>query len=620
MSAVFGIVRWDGAQADSDLLQMMQGELLQYGAADQGFRINGGAGIGGCVSKLGPFEQADVPVLIDKRTGGLTLVADARVYNRDELADRGLESGEGVSTQELLLQAYLKWGVEFPKYVNGDFAVAIWDEQKKQILLARDHTGVRPLYYFYDQTVLAFATDYRALLKLPFVGTDLDEVKLYAMLTGTYRSDAESTYFAGIRKLPQARTMRVGPEGVQKRKYWTPGDRKTRFSSEAEYAQAMVDIVKDAVRRRVQYFAGEKLGAELSGGQDSSVVTVLVNRELQKSGTAPAVCSWSPNFDICKLQPRDERIMVELVCRQEGLICRYDDPSQPLSSDRRYTPMMPDYPAFEALIKGIAYMHSAGVRAVFSGWGGDQAISHRANMFSLFLSGHWGCFLREVRRDAKGSPVRFVKSFIRNTAFPLFVPYSFLGKENSEMPVIVSDAFTGRMKRRCRRSMLWFRLNPVRHFDSPDIPSRTEQTAWVGADYNVQYLFPFLDCRVIDFALSIPRHLYFKHGTSRYIYRKAFAEILPEWVTSYPHKDDTAIHEYRTSDTSPGERAAFVFGTLNWDQFSRYIDSNRLGTLLENDYFAENSRETRLTVRRLEGCYILQRILEEAIKAKPKSV
>ena len=178
MSAVFGIVRWDGAQADSDLLQMMQGELLQYGAADQGFRINGGAGIGGCVSKLGPFEQADVPVLIDKRTGGLTLVADARVYNRDELADRGLESGEGVSTQELLLQAYLKWGVEFPKYVNGDFAVAIWDEQKKQILLARDHTGVRPLYYFYDQTVLAFATDYRALLKLPFVGTDLDEVKI----------------------------------------------------------------------------------------------------------------------------------------------------------------------------------------------------------------------------------------------------------------------------------------------------------------------------------------------------------------------------------------------------------------------------------------------------------
>jgi asparagine synthase (glutamine-hydrolysing) len=186
------------------------------------------------------------------------------------------------------------------------------------------------------------------------------------------------------------------------------------------------------------------------------------------------------------------------------------------------------------------------------------------------------------------------------------------------MPVIVSDAFTRRMKRRCRRSVLLFRMNPVRHFDSPDIPSRTEQTAWVGADYNVQYLFPFLDYRVIDFALSIPRHLYFKHGTSRYIYRKAFAGILPEWVSCYPHKDDAAFHEYRTGDTSPRERAAFVCATLNWDRFSRYIDSNRLEALLENDYFAENSRESRLTVRKVEGCYILEQILEEAEKQSLK--
>jgi asparagine synthase (glutamine-hydrolysing) len=527
MSAIFGIVRWDGAQADGALLQGMQRELIRYGLSEQGFQLNAGAGFGGCVSKLGPFEQADVPVLTDDRMGGLTLVADARIYNRDELArDHGLESGEGVSTQALLLQAYLRWGEDFPKYINGDFAAAIWDEQLKRLLLARDHTGVRPLYYFCSQAVFAFATDYRALLQLPFVAAEPDEVKLYAMMTNTYRSDVESTFFAAIRKLPQARTMRVEADGRTLRKYWTPArGKKTRCQTEAEYAGAMMDIVTDAVRRRVQYYAGEKLGAELSGGQDSSVVTVLLSRELKQAGQSPAVYSWSPPFDQCKLQVRDERIMVELICRQEGLTVQYDDPRQPVPFETRYSPMITDHVCSEALFRELPCMQSQGVRAVFTGWGGDQAISHRANMFSLLLSGHWGCYLREAWREGNGSAVKFAKSIIGNAVFPLFAPFSVFSSVNRNLPTLVNPSFAKRMKRRCKRSVLLFKVNPIKHFDSPDIPSRTEMTSWVGAEYNVQFLFPFLDYRVVDFALSIPRHLYYKNGTSRYIYRKASCAI-----------------------------------------------------------------------------------------------
>ena len=619
MSAIFGIIRWDGAQADPDLLQRMQSELRQYGPAEQGFWAEGAAGLGGCITKLGPFEQADVPVLRDERLN-LTVAGDAKIYNRDELArDGGLECGEGVSTQAVLLQAYQKWGEDFPKYLNGDFAVAVWDAQKKRLLLARDHTGVRPLYYAQGRSVFAFATDYRALLKLPFVSGELDEVKLYAVLTGTYSRDVTSTFFAQIKRLPQARVLRAGPEGVQLRKYWTPaGGIKTRFPSEAEYARAMADIVQDAVRRRVRYYGGEKLGTELSGGLDSSVVTVLLNREMQKEGLSPAVYSWSPPFELWKLQPRDERIMVELICRQEGLTCRYDDPRQTASLGGQRAAMLTDRPVGEALFRELSWMRAEGVRAVFSGWGGDQAISHRANMFSLLLSGHWGCYLREARREAKGSPVGFLKSAAANAVHPLFVPYGFFGNENGEMPAIASDAFSRRMKRRCGRSVVMFRLNPASHFDSPDIPSRTEMTAWKGAAHQIQYMFPFLDRRVVDFALSIPRHLYFKHGTSRYIYRKTFSKILPEWVARYPHKDDAAMHEYQVS-AGLRQDAQIFRDALKPGRFSSYIDWGRVDALLAKGYFSQSTRESRLTLDKLETCYLLERIQEEAKTPGPPS-
>jgi asparagine synthase (glutamine-hydrolysing) len=426
----------------------------------------------------------------------------------------------------------------------------------------------------------------------------------------------ESTFFTRVRKLPQARTMRVGPEGHSLRKYWTPGGgKKTRFGDEAAYAKAMFELVEDAIGRRVRYYAGEKLGTELSGGQDSSVVSVLVRRELKKAGQTPAAYSWSPPFEVVKRLPRDERIQIELISRQEDMPCVYCDPRQAVPVDVLCTPMITDKPCGSKLFMEASHMRSLGVRAVFTGWGGDQAISHRANMFSLLLSGYWGCFLKEAVREAQRSPIRFAKSVVRNTVMPLFAPYGVFGGSPRDLPEIANEVFMKRTKRRCKRSVLLFKLNPVKHFDSPDIPSRTEMTAWLGAEYQIQYLFPFLDHRLVDFALSIPRHLFFKQGMSRYIYRKAFAGILPEWVSLYPHKDDVAMSAAHDSDTLPRQYVAPA-DMLNRDLFSPYIDWDRFDAAMEKSYSTEDPGESRHPIRTAMTCVILQRMMEEAEKAR----
>ena len=130
------------------------------------------------------------------------------------------------------------------------------------------------------------------------------------------------------------------------------------------------------------------------------------------------------------------------------------------------------------------------------------------------------------------------------------------------------------------------------------------------------YLFPFLDHRLVDFALSIPRHLFFKQGVSRYLYRKAFAGILPEWVSLYPHKDDVAMGAAHDSDTLPRQNAALVADMLNRDLFSQYIDWDKFDAAMEKRCSAEDPVEDRHPIRVATTCAILQRMMEEAEKAR----
>jgi asparagine synthase (glutamine-hydrolysing) len=220
MSAIFGIWHINGEPVGAEHLRRMQSKVIQYGRDAQDIKIDHHIGLGCCLNKLSRYSQTEVPVYQDKARG-IKLVGDALIYNRDELLGKyGLANDEAIATQALLLAAYNKWGADCPKYINGDFALAIWDQSKKQFLLIRDHLGVRPLYYFYNGSALAFATDYCALLALPFVGKQPDEVKLYAELSNTYHIDPEATYFARIRRLPAAHTLQVAAGGIHKTKYW----------------------------------------------------------------------------------------------------------------------------------------------------------------------------------------------------------------------------------------------------------------------------------------------------------------------------------------------------------------------------------------------------------------
>ncbi len=605
MSAIFGIFHLTGGQVDAYHLQKMQDKLKHYGRDRHEIMLNKNIGLGCCLDAALSQLPADVP-LYDQED--IVVAGDVQIYNRAELMAQLTNDGR-ISTQALLLAAYKKWGTDCPKFINGDFVFAIWEKQSRQLFIFRDHLGVRPLYYFYNSVSFAFATDLRALLALSFVGRQFDEVILYAIITNTYHIDPEATYFAQIKRLPQACLLKVDARGLYKHKYWTPGERRINFAAEADYAQAMYDLVADAVKIRVANKA--KMGAELSGGLDSSVVTILANRELEKEDKQLVLFSWSPPYDLVDKQPGDERQLIELVCKQEGLNCQYYDPRIPL--EKNINEILPQFENGNMWQQEYQHMTKQDVKLILTGWGGDQSISHRSNMYALFINGYVRHFWTEAKYLAKGSMRRLFKILIANTIFRLFDPYNYFGNPNKGIPSIANHNFADKLKRHCPKDILYFSSNPVMHIESGNIQTRTEMTAWLGACYNVQHMYPLLDYRVVEFAMSIPRHLYLKRGISRYIFRKAFAPILPSEVCCFLSKNDMAKYMYGIATMAEmADKLRLTASQLQRDLFSSYIDWDKLETVLYNPMLSADLGIYVHTLLKIHPCYYIQQILAEA--------
>jgi asparagine synthase (glutamine-hydrolysing) len=609
MGAIFGIFNTGSEVVEEKYLLTMREKTVQYGLDGQDFYLDGNIGLGCCISKFGAYSRNDIPVCQDRQQN-ITLVCDALVWNRAELLKTlGLDGA--VSTQALVLEAYKKWGDDCPKYLNGDFAFAVWDKAKKRLFIARDHLGVRPLYYFFDGAVLVFATDYRAILALPFIGRQIDEIKLYQLLSGIYHADPEATYFAGIRRLSQAHIMCASEKGICRNKYWTPGTDKKSVSKPKRNTHARCTTSSPTQSPCALTGVNGNIGSELSGGLDSSVVTVLADRKLKKRGKKLFALSWAPPFELWEMQPKDERVWIEQICRREGIQCEYlDRTGESARVDITDAPPT-DGGNGEMNRRGLRQMSVHRVKAVLTGWGGDEGISHRASLNELLMRGYWWYYLKEIVRTAKGSPLRLATLVYASTVGPLFGPYAAFGDPNKGKPLIVSHGFKEKMKGIYKRDRFNFKINPKKHIQEGVIQSRTELLAWADADYGMLHLYPFLDFRVVDFAMSIPGHLYYKNRLSRYIFCRAFERILPEGLCEYATKEDFATIGYRNKNTNDWKKAKELIRRIDRKAFSFDIDFAELDTLLNGPVLKESPEISRFIIRKLSICYGIQRCMAE---------
>ncbi len=211
--------------------------------------------------------------------GSIQLTFNGEIYNFKELRAQLIAAGHLFKSQtdsEVIVHGYAEWGDDVVTHLRGIFAFALWDESKKRLLLARDHLGVKPLYYLLNGSEFSFASEPRALLPLLSRSPAADIDALFGFLRLGYVQGTRSIW-EGISRLPAATFLIFDGERatVAIRRYWTPSAHTASMSMDDAVA-ATSELLDSAVRE--QLISDVPIGVFLSGGIDSSLIASFAAR------------------------------------------------------------------------------------------------------------------------------------------------------------------------------------------------------------------------------------------------------------------------------------------------------------------------------------------------------
>ena len=279
MCGICGELRVDSQAADMGAVKRMLSKLERRGPDHEGHYAQGAVALGHRRLSVIDLSSASNQPWIDEVLG-LALVFNGAIYNYKELRAELIAQGFSFVSDgdtEVVLKAYAAWGESFATRLQGMFAIAVWDQKRRQLVLVRDRFGIKPCYYSHGATGFRFASNPQALLAAGGVDTGIDTVALHHHFTLHAVVPAPRTLLRGIRKLAPAHVMVVDIEGHDRVfPYWQlDASAPASPLSEAEWIEATRSALVEAVQRR-RVIADVPVGVLLSGGLDSSLLVALL--------------------------------------------------------------------------------------------------------------------------------------------------------------------------------------------------------------------------------------------------------------------------------------------------------------------------------------------------------
>ena len=546
MNAICGLL---GAPAGLPDLRAMLAALPGRGK-DAGEWADGNVALGG---RADVRDQSPGCLGFDPGAS-LTLVGDVRLDDRPALCDAlGVPRHERneIADEALVLRAYQRWGRECPNHLLGDYAFAVWDANAHTLFCARDHMGVRPFYYAYTSSGFAFASAVEAVLAAPGVDAGLDEASVAEYLTGIALFSTTRTFFEAVKKLPPGHSLALDARAPARQRppvrYWHPAQApRLPPASDDEYAEQFLALYSQAVADRLP--GSGAIGVHVSGGLDSSSVAVLAARHLRRQGRPPPLgFSWLPDLEDRPPRPAHakEYALIGAVAAKAGLQVRHCTiAAEDIKALLRRDGLFPGIIGNEDAVQRTAAAH--GVSVLLSGWGGDEGASFngRGTLESMLLRGHWWRLAVACRARGMG-PWRL----LLDHALPLVAPGLMLelrrlkrGKPLRARRGFAEASFRRRLRPGPERIPRYVdvRRTQLALLESAHLCLRIEEWAATGARHGIEYRYPLLERRILEFALGLPPEQFQRGGWSRLLMRRALRTVLPAEVCWYASKADPA--------------------------------------------------------------------------------
>jgi len=545
---IAGIFEYDKSAAVQPGVVAHMCEVIRHrGPDDQRVHCEGPIGLG--ARRLSIIDLATGGQPLSNEDGSVWVAFNGEIYNFLELKP-GLEAkGHRFSTKtdtEVIVHLYEEYGIDFVQHLRGMFAIALWDARTKQLILVRDRLGIKPLYYWPQPNRLLFGSELKCLLAAPSERPSIDLNSLSSYISIGYCPDPDSI-FDGVHKLPPGHLLIVKPRSTEVRQYWElPWPDEKASLSENEACERLRELMLESVRLRL--ISDVPLGAMLSGGVDSSTVVALMSRLMDRPVKTFSIGFAEKDFselDYARkvaqhLETDHHELVVEphAVKLVEQLMGYFDEPFGDASA----------VPTF--LVSQLARQS---VTVALSGDGGDELFAGYDRYLEMRRQRAFDFLPQRLRKNvllplSEKLPYRsYGKNYLRRVALPDGFE-RYMDAAMVPLPVkrqLLSAEFQSRLgsldaSTALRQAMPNGQghelLDRIVYLDTKselpgDILTKVDRMS-MGNSLEVRV--PILDHKVAEFAARLPMQWKLRGNTTKYLFKKAFGQMLPPEILTRP--------------------------------------------------------------------------------------
>ena len=586
-------------------LEKMIHMVHHRGPDDYGFYRDEYVGLAHARLSIIDLEGGHQPIHDDEKN--VWIVFNGEIFNYIELRGELIKDGVSFYTHsdtEVIVQLYKKYGLDFVNYLNGQFAIALWDKIKNRLVLVRDRVGIDPLFYHKQDDTLIFASEVKSLLPVMKNSPSLDHHALDQLFT-FWAPVSPSTMFEDVFEVKPGEMVLVENGTISQHQYWEwvyPKHKDGYFQkAESDLAEELHDKLVEATRIRLR--SDVPVAAYLSGGLDSSALVSIIHHH----GNVP-LRTFSIGFEDKNLDEStfQRQLIDHLGAKHSSIICSSSDISDNFEKTiwHAESPILRTAPTPMMMLSKL--VHDNSYKVVLTGEGADEVFGG----YDIFKEGK----IRQFWAKNTGSnfrPLILKKLYpyldITSTSSRAYLEAFFgIGIDKPSLPYFAhmprwdmtskikgfySDEFKNSLREKAMDRLKaslhddidsWDPFNRSQYIESKTLMSKyllCSQGDRMLMANSVEGRFPFLDHNVIEFANKLHPKLKMKVLNEKYLLKKSMGRYLPKEIVNrhkqpYRAPDIAAFFSQKPSD--------FVLDMLSKSEIDKagYFDSKKTEILL----------------------------------------
>lgn len=544
MCGICGVIsKGPEEKIEKTALSSMLRKIKHRGPDDEGYFVSEGVGLGHCRLSIIDLKTGHQPMANNEKT--LWITYNGEIYNYLELRHELLAKGYVFKTKsdtEVILNGYAEYGTRILDKLEGMFAFCIYDKAKKEAFLARDHFGIKPLYYAFCEGTFLFASEIKALLS--FVEPEINLQGLADYLTFQYCLGSK-TMFKDIFRLMPASFVKVrGGEIIQERRYWKISTDADQDYDQQKAEEELISLLEGSVARQLR--SDVPLGSHLSGGVDTAIIVSNVRKCVPKTEFNTFTACFPNEKSIYDDSPFAKISSLFFKTRHHKIELCYEDFTKAFSDISYYLDEPVAAPgSFPQFF--VSKLASETVKVVLGGQGADEMFGGYARYYIL-------CNASSIK-DSKTIPgISQLKNYKELTEQFL---NGGLDGDDAQMyfrMVCRSNDINRYLSPETQRSLGGY--SPYEEYASlfsegkgNDLLNQIlyyEMNAWLPAllqvedrmsmAWSLESRVPFLKKEICEFAFKVPTHIKLKNGLLKSLLRTAYKDDLPPEIVNRPDK------------------------------------------------------------------------------------